>query len=171
MIDKRTKAYRRYRDTMFSGLISITCILAITALIAYINLPVHIPVSPLAESPKVSPAEISLVQAVEAREETPELSTRTKGCIKNHPYVAERINEVIGDDYALDLICRESSYNPTVINPSSGACGLAQALPCSKMKCDLADVDCQLKWIAKYVEGRYGSFEGAIAHHNRVNWY
>lgn len=48
--DKRTKRYRRFRDTMFSALLMITGILAITALVAYIRLPVHVPVSPLAHA-------------------------------------------------------------------------------------------------------------------------
>lgn len=96
---------------------------------------------------------------------------RTLGCMQNRPDVTKRIKAKLNNDYALDLICRESSFNPQAINPTSGACGLAQALPCSKMKCELGDVDCQLDWISDYVIKRYGSFEKAISFHDRMNWY
>lgn len=111
------------------------------------------------------------VQAVEV-EPKMEFSDKTQECIDRHPDVAERIKIVLNNDYfSYDLICRESSYNPLVINKLSGACGLGQAYPCSKMKCDLADIDCQLEWINDYVVGRYGSFENAIKFHNQNNWY
>lgn len=126
----------------------------------------------------ISPRGVSIVQAKEPASEPivepskPQpMSKRTKQCIELRPDVADRIDNLIGDRHALDLICRESSFNPQAINPSSKACGLAQALPCSKMKCELSDVDCQLKWIKKYVEGRYGSFENAIKFHNENNYY
>lgn len=99
-------------------------------------------------------------------------SKRAEGCIKNNPDVAGKIRfHFPGEEMALELICRESSFNPKAINPTSGACGLAQALPCSKMKCKLSDVDCQLEWIGNYVDKRYGSFEKAIEFHNINNWY
>ena len=110
--------------------------------------------------------------AVEVIVESPKLSKKTLGCIKNRPEVAQQIkNRFKNDIYALDLICRESSFNPEAINPSSKACGLAQALPCSKMKCELSDVGCQLDWIGNYVIRRYGSFENAISFHNSHNYY
>jgi len=64
--------------------------------------------------------------------------------------------------YAAELIARESSFNPGAINPTSGACGLFQSLPCLKMKCELTDVDCQLRWGQTYVTNRYGSFKKAL---------
>lgn len=70
-----------------------------------------------------------------------------------------------------ELMSRESSLNPEAINPSSGSCGLPQALPCSKMKCDLSDVDCQLEWIEDYVAQRYGDIDTALAFHSEKGWY
>ena len=70
-----------------------------------------------------------------------------------------------------ELIARESGFNEYAINPTSGACGLAQALPCSKMDCSMADVDCQLDWIGGYVNRRYGSIEHALVFHDVAGWY
>lgn len=55
------------------------------------------------------------------------------------------------------LVQHESGFRPDAVNASSGACGLGQALPCSKMPCELTDVDCQANWMLDYVERRYGT--------------
>lgn len=72
---------------------------------------------------------------------------------------------------ASELIRRESNCNPNAVNPSSGACGVAQELPCGKSGCSIGDGACQVKWMAGYVEARYGSWAGAVAFHNANNWY
>lgn len=69
------------------------------------------------------------------------------------------------------LISRESGCNPNAVNPSSGACGVAQELPCGKSGCSLGDGACQIAWMKRYVEGRYGSFAAALAHSYNVGWY
>lgn len=38
---------------------------------------------------------------------------------------------------------KESTNRTDAINPESGACGLGQALPCSKLPCSLKDYGCQ----------------------------
>lgn len=68
------------------------------------------------------------------------------------------------------IITRESGWRPTVIN-SIGACGLGQALPCSKLPCQLTDPVCQLNWINGYVNGRYGGFSQAKGFWQAHNWY
>lgn len=70
-----------------------------------------------------------------------------------------------------NLIGKESTYNPGAINPTSGACGLFQALPCGKMKCSLDDVDCQLNWGADYIKRRYGNPTNAWKFWQEHNWY
>lgn len=67
------------------------------------------------------------------------------------------------------LIIRESGYNPNAVNKSSGACGLPQALPCSK----IADksVEGQINWMINYVKSRYGTPSNALSFHNSHNWY
>lgn len=69
------------------------------------------------------------------------------------------------------LIGKESRCNPYAVNRSSGACGIGQALPCSKMDCEMGDGACQVKWMNSYVMGRYGSWKAAADHHRRMGWY
>lgn len=71
----------------------------------------------------------------------------------------------------LTLIKKESGCNPRAVNSSSGACGIPQSLPCSKMGCSLDNPVCQLRWMQSYVKGRYGSWENALSHHRANNWY
>lgn len=54
-----------------------------------------------------------------------------------------------------NLISHESGFNALAMNPTSGACGLFQAVPCSKMGCELPDIDCQIKWGLNYIAQRY----------------
>ena len=71
------------------------------------------------------------------------------------------------------LIINESGCNPNAVNPDSGACGIPQALPCSKIAhCGVEPV-CQLRWMDSYVKGRYGSWDGALASWNSryPHWY
>jgi len=69
------------------------------------------------------------------------------------------------------LIAKESGCNPNAINPSSGACGVAQELPCGKSGCQLGDGACQVKWMDSYIAQRYGSWANALAFHKSHNWY
>lgn len=70
---------------------------------------------------------------------------------------------------AYTLIMRESGCNPNAVNRSSGACGIPQALPCSKL--GTKDPIEQIRWMQNYVVRRYGSWAGAVAFHNANNWY
>lgn len=118
---------------------------------------------------------------VRAAEPTPTLvqpcyipSKNTRKLMNKNPGFTGKLKQTYGECewlYAAELIARESSFNPGAINPTSGACGLSQAFPCSKMKCELTDIDCQLRWIGDYVERRYGSFKKSIDFHNVNNWY
>lgn len=72
---------------------------------------------------------------------------------------------------ARELIRRESGCNPNAVNRSSGACGIAQELPCGKSGCGLGNPVCQIKWMQNYVNARYGGWANAIAWHNSHNWY
>lgn len=77
--------------------------------------------------------------------------------------------------YFDDLINRESGYNHRVKNPSSGACGIPQALPCTKLAGfgddSVMAVESQLLWMVIYVHERYDNPQGAIRWHNLHNWY
>lgn len=69
------------------------------------------------------------------------------------------------------LVQKESGWNPNARNPRSGACGLAQALPCSKVGADPHNPVVSLRWMHGYVTKRYGSWAAAVAHSKRHNWY
>jgi uncharacterized protein YabE (DUF348 family) len=63
------------------------------------------------------------------------------------------------------IITKESNWRPGAINSSSGAYGLCQALPGSKMATAgsdyLTNPVTQLRWCAGYAAGRYGGWQGA----------
>lgn len=67
---------------------------------------------------------------------------------------------------------RESGWNMYAMNRSSGAYGIPQALPGSKMGPGWQnDATVQINWGLKYIAARYGTPCGAWAHSNRVGWY
>lgn len=70
---------------------------------------------------------------------------------------------------------RESGWNPNAHNKSSGAHGIPQSLPASKMASEGADYYTngytQIRWGLKYIKGRYGSPSNAWAHSQRKGWY
>ena len=57
--------------------------------------------------------------------------------------------------YADFMVHKESTWNPNAVNKSSGACGLAQALPCSKLGPEWNNPIVALNWMNSYVNGRY----------------
>lgn len=73
--------------------------------------------------------------------------------------------------YVDSIVSRESGWNPNAVNQSSGACGLAQALPCSKVPGNPLDPVDSLRWMNGYVEGRYGGWEGAYNFWQANHWY
>lgn len=73
--------------------------------------------------------------------------------------------------YADYMVGRESSWNPNALNPSSGACGLAQALPCSKLGPNWNDPVVALNWMNDYVNGRYGGWANAYSFWQANHWY
>lgn len=77
---------------------------------------------------------------------------------------------------ALDkLWTRESGWSVTATNPGSGAYGIPQALPGSKMASIAANwktsAQTQIEWGLLYIKGRYGTPEAAWAHEQSQGWY
>jgi len=72
--------------------------------------------------------------------------------------------------YADFMVQKESGWNPNALNKSSGACGLAQALPCSKLGPNWSNPVVSLNWMNGYV-GRYGGWEGAYNFWLKNHWY
>ncbi|GAB2951219.1 transglycosylase SLT domain-containing protein [Streptomyces heilongjiangensis] len=74
-----------------------------------------------------------------------------------------------------NIVNHESSWNYKAVNPSSGAYGLFQALPGSKMSSAGSDWQTnpatQIKWGLNYMESRYGSPCEAWSFWQANNWY
>ncbi len=70
---------------------------------------------------------------------------------------------------------KESNWNHLAQNPSSGAYGIPQALPGSKMATVAADwrtnPATQITWGLNYIAGRYGTPCAAWSHSQSYNWY
>lgn len=73
------------------------------------------------------------------------------------------------------LVEKESSWNPNAVNKSSGAAGLFQALPASKMASEGSDYmtnyKIQVKWGLKYIKNRYETPANAWAFWQQKGWY
>ncbi|MBX7467270.1 MULTISPECIES: transglycosylase SLT domain-containing protein [Streptomyces] len=73
------------------------------------------------------------------------------------------------------IVSKESGWNHTATNSSSGAYGLVQALPASKMASAGADWKTnpatQIKWGLDYMNSRYGSPVGAWNFWQAHHWY
>lgn len=73
--------------------------------------------------------------------------------------------------YVDSIVTRESGWNPNAVNPTSGACGLGQQLPCGKWAGAWNDPVAALRAQYGYVVERYGSYAGAVAFWNANHWY
>lgn len=83
-----------------------------------------------------------------------------------------------GDDQFACLVAlwkKESGWRVNAYNAGSGAYGIPQALPGSKMASAGADWETnpatQISWGLGYVGGRYGTPCGAWDHSQRTGWY
>ena len=70
---------------------------------------------------------------------------------------------------------KESKWNPNAYNASSGAYGIPQALPASKMATAGTDYrtnyKTQINWGLSYISSRYGSPSAAWSHSKSKGWY
>lgn len=79
------------------------------------------------------------------------------------------------------IYSHESGNSPCKINGGAidcayqgeRACGIGQALPCSKLRavCSLADYACQDQFFTSYMQSRYGSWENAQAFWLANRWW
>ena len=69
----------------------------------------------------------------------------------------------------------ESGWNEHAKNPSSGAYGIPQSLPASKMGSIAADYlnnpETQIRWGLQYIKDRYGSPTATLSKWNTQHWY
>jgi hypothetical protein len=67
---------------------------------------------------------------------------------------------------------QESGWNYKATNPGSGAYGIPQALPASKLPGGTAStMQQQIQWGLAYIKQRYGSIAAAWAHEQHFGWY
>ena len=74
-----------------------------------------------------------------------------------------------------NLWMRESGWRINAMNPYSGAYGIPQALPASKMGASgpnwRTDAGTQIRWGLSYIRASYGSPCGAWGHSMSYGWY
>jgi hypothetical protein len=123
-------------------------------------------------------ATIALVQKQSYSSPKPVISTPTVPTSDVQSYAQSRVCATWGCDQwnAFHfIILKESTWNYRAINPTSGAGGLCQALPFSKMATAGADYqtnpNTQIEWCISYIQGRYKTPEGAKTFWTANNWF
>ena len=142
---------------------------------------------------KVSNEEIAL-KIIDYKKDEKEEYTKT--VVDNNTYKSASVvtgTKADYQDYAYDLVLnkylwsesdyqalvnlweRESNWNANAHNKSSGAHGIPQSLPASKMSSEGSDYYTngytQIRWGLKYIKERYGSPSAAWQHFQNKNWY
>ena len=120
----------------------------------------------------------------QARERARQQSTTTSSSSQNLSSLQSYAHNLVINTYGwseYDFDClvklwnRESGWNPNAHNSSSGAHGIPQSLPASKMASEGSDYytngETQIRWGLKYIAGRYGSPANAWAHSQQTGWY
>lgn len=120
----------------------------------------------------------------QARERARQQSTTTSSSSQNLSSLQSYAHNLVINTYGwseYDFDClvklwnRESGWNPNAHNSSSGAHGIPQSLPASKMASEGSDYytngETQIRWGLKYIAGRYGSPANAWAHLQQTGWY
>ena len=120
----------------------------------------------------------------QARERARQQSTTTSSSSQNLSSLQSYAHNLVINTYGwseYDFDClvklwnRESGWNPNAHNKSSGAHGIPQSLPASKMASEGSDYytngETQIRWGLKYIAGRYGTPANAWAHSQQTGWY
>ncbi len=117
---------------------------------------------------------------------TKQITTRSSGTIRAtgtkaqyQAYAKSRCQAYGWSDYDFDCLVslwnKESGWNPYAHNSSSGAHGIAQALPASKMSSHGSDYmtnyKTQINWGLSYIKSRYGTPANAWSHSCSTGWY
>lgn len=106
-----------------------------------------------------------------------EAKTYTKKQCKQYAYtqVLKRGWSLKDYNNLVKLWEKESHWNAKARNKRSGACGIPQAYPCSKMKKYGKDykTNCkvQIKWGLAYIKSRYKTPTKAWKHFQKKRWY
>lgn len=113
------------------------------------------------------------IPPVELAVETPAYDLRNKDDLKKFAKI--KVAEAFGDSQweAFDkVIENESGWEVGIKNKVTGkACGLAQALPCSKLGDAYGDPEGELQWAIEYCKDRYHTPKEAWAHWQVKRWW
>ena len=118
--------------------------------------------------------------SVTSRSNTLERDTKTSGTTsKYQSYEHDKVLEYGWTKYDYECLVklwnRESGWRVNACNRSSGAYGIPQALPASKMASAgpeyRTNYMTQINWGLGYISGRYGSPSSAWSHSQSRGWY
>ena len=139
----------------------------------------NFPLDKVEAKPSASPS-VSPSKSVPKPSESPKLSLKSRVVIKPSPkptpkeFAKEKVG---GEQFSClnTLWHNESEWDENATNPDSGAYGIPQALPGSKMASAGKDWKTnpftQVKWGIGYIDNRYGSPCNALNHFNDKGWY
>ena len=123
--------------------------------------------------------QIKKIQVTSRSLSIPRLEEVTGDVAEYQEYAKQKCEEYGWSDS--DFTClvalwnRESNWNVTAQNKSSGAYGIPQALPATKMSAMgsdyLTNYKTQIDWGVNYIKGRYITPTEAWAHSQRLGWY
>lgn len=87
--------------------------------------------------------------------------------------IKQAICDRFGDECeaALQIVSKESGLNPYAQNKTSGALGLFQFYPGSKLRCELSDIGCQVDAGYYYIQNRYGGANNALFFWQENHWF
>lgn len=135
------------------------------------------------EEPKVEEEKTTPEKEPEVEEVEPEEPEPSSSQYPSDGNVSAYKNQLLGAagisssdlKYVDYIISKESSWNYLISNQYSGAYGLCQALPGSKMASSGGDwatnPETQMKWCNTYAVSRYGSWQGAYNFWLKNNWW
>ncbi|MFI5529628.1 transglycosylase SLT domain-containing protein [Kitasatospora sp. NPDC051853] len=149
---------------------------AATVEVTHVPEPQQQPQQAATEQPQEQPKQEQQEAAASRSEQRSDLSAATRATSPSA--VKELARDLVpAAQFAAfsSIISHESGWNVKATNASSGAYGLAQALPGSKMASVGADWKTnpatQIKWALKYMNDRYGSPNAAWAFWQTHHWY
>ena len=116
---------------------------------------------------------------VSSRSETPVRGAVTGSVVEYQAYARQRVYDYGWSDADFNALVnlwnRESGWRVTACNRSSGAYGIPQALPASKMSSAgsdyLTNYKTQINWGLSYIKSRYGSPSKAWSSFKSKGWY
>lgn len=173
--DAETMAFQERIHQQFTPNVSVDADLVYTD-VEVVELPDPAEVRKKQEAKKAAEAEKAAKEAEEASQSTggsssPAAPPRYTGGGSPAEWMAAAGIAESDWGYVDYIASKESTWNPNATNASSGACGLIQALPCSKVPGNGYDPVDNLRWASGYATDRYGSWAGAYAFWTANNWW